>query len=465
MIGDAQPGDEEWTPRGMAGAGFLDHAVVEVLVAVSPGVGEDGFGEVLLLDEALEAIGEGEAPQAVEHAAARIDEGGGIAVTGERGGECLAAMRLWPRHEAVAGQRREGREHALDAADGAIPIGKEAGEKQALAARDGVEPGGEAFLGGDIIDRAPELGTEALLEENDDIQPPPRGIAGDVPLEGEGVRAPDSARRVEQRAGMCKGLLARESGEELRVIQLAGPQGDGAAGHAVGAEFIEHALAARLEIHKRRTPHQRRGRAEPRARSGEPHPARGPHPAGCGPSHRRRAEHTRGDDDFPGIHLGDVRAHLRPIVQVIDRNRVVARRVFPEEKELPEQGEDRRHPEKPGRAREDRAMPARLHPPARQSRAPQREREKEHRCDGGIEEESRRKHPRPHRGADARQHPLRQTLRRAVRRKFHRQRQPQNRGERDINARLRNDMEQSETGSLFQQGDIGHRCEHKGRCG
>ena len=204
-------------------------------------VAERGMLEMLLLDETVVAVVHGEGAHAVEQAAPAVKKHAGVAVALQDAGNGFDIVRAVTLYDGVAGQRREGGEHALEAAHGAVAGSIEIGEEH-------------AFLGGELVhfrgegvraaQAAPEFGAEAFFEKDDDVVFGPVQAAGDGALGGVGTGGEGGVGLGEEPVGAAGGVVGGDGAVKGGVIEVAGPGGVEEGGGAVAGDFVEDALGA-----------------------------------------------------------------------------------------------------------------------------------------------------------------------------------------------------------------------------
>ena len=150
------------------------------------GGGESGIWKILLLDKALVTVVEGEGTHAVENSAAAIKEHGRVSIALKDARDGLDVLRAIPFDDGIAGQWGKGGENPFKAAHRPVPGGVHIFKQHALVPGQLVHPRSQRWSRSS--EGSPEFRAETFLEENDDIQARPVGVAVNAALEGiEGI--------------------------------------------------------------------------------------------------------------------------------------------------------------------------------------------------------------------------------------------------------------------------------------
>ena len=232
-------------------AELVHPAEEEVLVAHAPDGGEGRMLEMLLLDETVVAVADGEGAHAVEQPAAAIEEYACVAVPLQHAGDGLDIVGPIPLDDRLTGQRREGGQCALEPPHGTVAGSIEVREEHAFLGRELVHLRCECV---GAAQAAPELGAEALLEEDHHVEAGAGRIAGDAPADRLARFHKLRVRFGQEAARPLVGFSQRHGLVERGVIKVMRPSGSEEGEGAVIGDFVQGAVVAHvhaLEIHGR----------------------------------------------------------------------------------------------------------------------------------------------------------------------------------------------------------------------
>src|ERR1700719_3073884 len=91
---------------------------------------------------------------------------------------------------------------------------------------------------------SPEFGAEAFFEENDDVQPAPRGITRHAPAERLAIFFKLGAPLRQYAAHTLVGFLARQSFVEGAVVEVTRSGGGDKGDRAVVGQFVQGSVTA-----------------------------------------------------------------------------------------------------------------------------------------------------------------------------------------------------------------------------
>jgi hypothetical protein len=125
VVGDGEDRAAEWLPGLRQLPELFNPAEEEVFIAHAPDGREGRMLEVLLLDETVVAVADGERAHAVEQSAATIQEHAGVAVPFQHAGDRLDIVGPVTLDDRVTRQGREGGQHPLEPPHGAVAGSKD----------------------------------------------------------------------------------------------------------------------------------------------------------------------------------------------------------------------------------------------------------------------------------------------------------------------------------------------------
>ena len=341
-------------------AHLLDATVVNVLIGHSPRGGVRGVFEMLLLHDAVPAVWQNVAADVVERAATTIDEQGLISIALEDAAHRFDTVCFVTRENAVARQWRDAGIDRLEAADGAVSVGKDLREQHAVLRGELVQFRRQGLRLAVLVsaaEGAEKFRAEALHQNDAHVSLRPRGIAGDVAREGQsrsikpllilifihlplrvrirrvGDLGPHKScpRLLEQLTNAAKRFTARQGNVIGIELQVPSPRGVYCRGPAIVRQLIYHPLSTERSL---RWSHGKEcGNCHGQPAEDQSHARHGAHsapvrrkPAKGHPTQTAAADQATGDDRGHRIALPNIREHLVGVEQVVYGHGIEARR-------------------------------------------------------------------------------------------------------------------------------------------